>query len=103
MQAQASAGQEADAAKAARLRMEQLALRTSKQLMPVMPGAKSKAAAPTSLQPPPSLTPLKKPLGELCRCALTVDILHCQWSVRSGTTWSLNFIIFLHSQLVANL
>ena len=70
-QAQATAAQELEASRAAKVRKEQLALRQSKQLIPVMPN--SKAKHPTSSLPVerPLLTTLKKPSG---MSLLTINI-----------------------------
>lgn len=63
MQAQATAAQEQEAAKAAKVRMEQLVLRQSKQLVPVMPSSKSKPASSAPIADR-TLPTLKKSSGD---------------------------------------
>jgi len=64
-QAQATASQEAEAGRLAGVRKEQLALRQSKQLVPVVATPKSKHAPSSSLPTASLLTSLKKPSGDI--------------------------------------
>lgn len=63
VQAQTAAAQEQEAARAAKVRKEQLALRQSKQLVPVMSTSKAKHPGSNLAPDRPHLTSLRKPSG----------------------------------------
>ena len=63
IQAQTTAAQEQEAARAAKARKEQLALRQSKQLIPVMSSSKAKHPGSNAAPDRPHLTSLRKPSG----------------------------------------